>query len=129
MKVIFFDGVCILCNSFINFIIDHDKEKIFQFSPIHSTLFLQTFPSSEEISTPDSIFFLDEKEKLKKSTAILQILFLLFPRFRNIFLLLTCIPEQVRDFFYDFIAKNRYRIFGKKISCRISDKSIHDRFI
>ena len=128
-SIIFFDGVCNLCNSSVNFIIKHDKKKQFLFASLQSDaakeILLQY--NSKKINL-DSIVLLDNGKLFEKSTAALRIskhlnngLFLLY-----IFII---IPTFIRDYLYDYIAKNRYKWYGKKDSCMIPTKDLKSRFL
>ena len=128
-SIIFFDGVCNLCNSSVNFIIKHDKKKQFLFASLQSDaakeILLQY--NSKKINL-DSIVLLDNGKLFEKSTAALRIskhlnngLFLLY-----IFII---IPTFIRDYLYNYIAKNRYKWYGKKDSCMIPTKDLKSRFL
>lgn len=127
--IILFDGVCNLCNSSVNFIIKHDPEAQFLFASLQSDaakkLLLQH--NSKKI-TLNSIILIEKGKIYKKSTAALKIakhLNGLYP-ITYIFIL---IPPFVRDFVYDYIAKNRYKWFGKKESCSIASPTLKNRFL
>ena len=118
--IIFFDGVCNLCNSAIQFIIKHDKNRSFRYASLQSELgrkFLEERNlDSKEL---DSMILVKPNEAYYyKSTAALYIAKKLsgFYPILSIFLI---IPKFIRDFIYDFIAKNRYKWFGKKSNCMI----------
>jgi predicted DCC family thiol-disulfide oxidoreductase YuxK len=128
-SIIFFDGVCNLCNSSVNFIIKHDKKKHFLFASLQSDaakeILLQH--NSKKI-TFDSIILIKANKIYEKSTAALKIskhlnngLFLLY--------LFIIVPTFIRDYLYNTIAKNRYKWFGKKDSCMIPTKELKHRFI
>jgi predicted DCC family thiol-disulfide oxidoreductase YuxK len=128
-SIIFFDGVCNLCNSSVNFIIKHDEKKQFLFASLQSDaakeILLQY--NSKKINL-DSIVLLDNGKLYEKSTAALRIskhlnngLFLLY-----IFII---IPTFIRDYLYNYIAKNRYKWYGKKDSCMIPTKDLKSRFL
>ncbi|SFS31434.1 thiol-disulfide oxidoreductase DCC family protein [Lutibacter maritimus] len=128
-SIIFFDGVCNLCNSSVNFIIKHDKKKQFLFASLQSDaakeILLQY--NSKKINL-DSIVLLDNGKLYEKSTAALRIskhlnngLFLLY-----IFII---IPTFIRDYLYNYIAKNRYKWYGKKDSCMIPTIDLKSRFL
>jgi len=128
MKIIFFDGVCNLCNRTVSLIIKHDRKKIFKFASIQSGIYSETFPTQNN-NLSNSIVFLDEDEKFERSDAFLKILSYLFPKFNILIRLLFLIPEFLRDAVYNWIAKYRYKLFGKMDTCRIPDESITDRFL
>ena len=126
--IIFFDGVCGLCNKFVNYLIDADKNKLFHFSPLQG----ETAKSFiEDMSSNDlewTMFYADEAGIHDKSTAALKILKKL-GGFWSVSGLLIYIPKFLRDSVYEFIAANRYKWFGKNDSCRIPTQEERDRFL
>ena len=123
-KVIVFDGICGLCNKSVKLLIKLDTNKIFQYTSLQGE-FVKTLNIEADI---DSIIFYDDETVYYKSTAILKILRSLGGVWvvTNIFYL---IPVSIRDFFYDVIAKYRYKIFGKMQSCRMPNSSEEKLFL
>lgn len=126
--VIFFDGVCNLCNASVMFIIKRDRYKHFKFSSLQSDFAAKTLPESlTKRASLQSLVLLDNKI-LVKSTAALTIakkLSGLWP----VFYVFVVIPPFIRHSVYDLIAKNRYRWFGKKDQCMIPTPELKERFI
>lgn len=128
-QIILFDGVCNFCNASINFIIDHDPEKRFKFAPLQSEIgqeILRKFNKNTEDF--DSVFLLKNNTLYQKSDAALEITKHLsgFWKYLTVF---NILPSFFLNFFYDIIAKNRYRIFGKTDSCRIPTPELRERFL
>lgn len=126
--ILFFDGVCNLCNSSVQFIIKRDKKGTMHFASLQSQKAKETLPS-ELIVTDNlqSLVLVDKGEIFTKSTAALRIskrLSGLWP------LLYVCLifPKFLRDGVYDIIAKNRYEWFGKKNECMIPTPDVKNRF-
>lgn len=126
--VIFFDGVCNLCNSSINFIIQRDKKRRFKFSPLQGQYAAKVLPLKYvgKDSLPSLILF-DQEAKIK-STAALNIAKHLSGLWPVLYIFIL-IPAFIRHFFYDFVAKNRYNWFGRKEQCMIPTPELKDRFI
>ena len=128
-KIVVFDGVCILCNGFVQWLIEHDRNKHFFFSTAQSEFVQRT---SKEIPLPmsvmDSVIYLRNGKIHTESAAILMILFDLGGWWK-ILAVFRIAPAFIRNFFYRFIAKKRYSIFGKKDECMIPNKEISARFI
>jgi predicted DCC family thiol-disulfide oxidoreductase YuxK len=127
--VILFDGVCNFCNGAINFVLKHDKKGIFRFAPLQSEAgqkLLQQF----NLSTKDfdSFVLVDNGKIYKKSSASLQVMNKL-PWYWKEVQIFRVIPTIFRDAIYDFIAKNRYKWFGKKEQCMIPTPEIRSRFL
>jgi len=128
-KVILFDGVCNLCNSSVNFIIDHDNNKVFKFAALQSDIgqeMLSKFNLSKDEF--DSVILIDNENCYTKSTAGLKIA-KEFSSYWKLLYVFIIIPAFIRNFFYDLISKNRYKIFGKKDSCRMPTPELKDRFL
>jgi len=128
-KIILFDGVCNLCNSSVNFIIDRDAKNIFRFASLQSEVgqkILSKFGlNGNEF---DSIILISDNKYFIKSTAAINISKdLKFPWKLSVVFLI--IPVFLRDYLYDILAKNRYKWFGRKDSCRIPDPEIKNKFL
>ena len=128
-KIIFFDGICILCNRVVDFLLEKDHKNRLKFASLQSETGsailqrLQYNPVKE-----DSVIFSDEGRILIKSTAVLKIAgYLGFPY--SITVLLFIIPRPLRDWGYDYIARNRFRWFGKRAKCRVPDQKTIGRIL
>jgi predicted DCC family thiol-disulfide oxidoreductase YuxK len=130
-QLILFDGVCNLCNNSVLFIIKRDKKNQFLFAPLQSnigkTIIREFSIDTEKI---DSILLYQPiKNKLHyKSTAALKIAqSLKFPI--NLMAIFFVIPNIIRDWVYEYIAKNRYKWFGKKDACMIPTPALKAKFL
>lgn len=128
-QVILFDGVCNLCNGFIQFIIKKDKKNKFKFCSLQSEQGQNIIKqNSKDLKNIDSVLLFTNNQIYNKSTAVLKIAKTLgFPY--NIIKIISVIPVKLRDRIYDFIAKNRYRWFGKKTSCWIPTSELKEKFL
>lgn len=129
-QVILFDGVCNFCNGSINFIIDRDPKLTFRFAALQSEAgqyYLNKFGLSEQ--PLDSIILISGSEYYSKSTAALRIAKALRGGWPLFFYLFYPLPAFFRDFFYDLIARHRYRLFGKAGHCRVPTPELRYRFI
>ncbi len=130
--LILFDGVCNLCNSTVQWVIEHDKEGRFHFATLQSAAArrqLEEVVGAEEIDAlPDSIVLLDRDGLHTRSEAALRISRALgFP-----FTLLglgVVVPRPIRDAVYDLIARNRYRWFGRRDTCMTPTPDLATRFL
>jgi predicted DCC family thiol-disulfide oxidoreductase YuxK len=128
MMIIFFDGVCNLCNNSVQFIIKRDKKNKFKFASLQSSFAKNNLSKYIDVDKLESIVLLNENKLYTKSTAALLIareLSGMWP----IFYVFIIIPPFIRDWFYNVIAKNRYRIFGKKDSCMIPSPAFKEKFL
>lgn len=124
--VLFFDGVCNLCNSSVQWIIRHDREAKFLFAPLQSAAGAEAKRAlSKDL---DSIILRHEGRYFTKSEAALRIAALL-GRPWSLLSALKILPSGLRNSLYDFIARNRYRWFGKKESCMLPTPALKQRFL
>jgi len=126
--ILFFDGICNLCNASVRFVIKRDKEKQFLFASLQSDVAKNILLHKNSKINMDTIILLDKNKIYTKSDAALLVLKKIgFPY--NILYVFNIFPKFIRDFVYDLIAKNRYKWFGKKDYCMIPDKETAKRFI
>ena len=129
-KIILFDGVCNLCNSSVQYVIKHDKKDVFRFVPIQSGLGQKIIKHiGISLKHIDSVvLYKPGKAYYYKSTAALEIAKCL----GGIFTYATffrIIPSGIRDILYDYIAKNRYKWYGKNESCMIPTPELKSKFL
>lgn len=126
-KVVFFDGVCNLCNSWVQWLIKRDKKNVLHYSSLQSAYAKQHITDPEILST-DSIVFFVNNTFYTRSSAVFQILKQLgFPY--KIALVFYLVPRFIRDYVYNTVAKNRYRWFGKRATCMVPDASLKLKFL
>lgn len=127
-KIIFFDGVCNLCNGFVQFVINRDPQNALLFASLQSqagTDMMEHFHLSKDITT---VIFIENGVLYKKSTAALQIVKHLNGIWPLAFVFIV-IPTFIRNIVYDFVARNRYRWFGKKDECMLPTPELKSRFL
>ncbi len=128
--VILYDGVCILCNKWVSFIIRNDKNKRFKFAPIQSKFASKIINEfGGDTKNIDTIFLIKSNEVYTKFQASTYALYSVNKIFIFIYALNMILPKALLDFFYDFVGSRRYKIFGKFNSCPLPDPKIKDRFI
>src|SRR5690606_28712721 len=116
-KIILFDGVCNLCNSTVQKVIENDVKNQFKFASLQSE-FGQEFLEKNHLEKDEfkSIILIDGEKFYTKSDAALRI----GKELKGIYRLsgfLFIFPKFIRNSVYDFVAKNRYKWFGKQESC------------
>ncbi len=127
--IIFFDGVCNLCNSSVQFILKKDTNHVFLFSSLQSDaakdILLQYNLENFDLS---SIILVENDIIYQKSTAILRIAKRLsgISKYAYVFII---VPKFIRDGVYSLIAKNRYKWFGKRDSCMLPTAALKLRFL
>jgi predicted DCC family thiol-disulfide oxidoreductase YuxK len=127
--IVLFDGVCNLCNASVLFIIRRDAKAKFRFAPLQSDLgkeVIEQFnlPSGE----PQSVLLLKNGKLFKQSDAALEIARLMDGGWPLLYGF-KIIPSFLRDGMYAWIARNRYRWFGKKDECMIPTPDLKARFL
>ena len=150
-RVIFFDGVCGLCNGFVDFLIRVDKEQKFLFCSLQSEKAKVFFKSNNlnklnysksqnelennfrnenlnELNFSTVVYFKNEKF-FTKSQAIKEIFNDLGGFFKILSIVLNIFPIFVLNKIYDFISKKRYKVFGKRDVCRVPSLNEKNRFI
>lgn len=128
MKIIFFDGYCNLCNGFIDFLIKRDQRNIFHYSSLQSKIASEKLPATL-IANIDTVVYQQEDKIFLRSEAIVQILKDLGGVWKTVGVVLSLLPSLISDGVYRSIASNRYRIFGKKDSCRLPTEHEKKRFL
>ncbi len=126
--IILFDGVCNLCNGTVAWIIRHDKKLVFKFAALQSAFAQAQLKSVGTSTQVDSIVLIQNGKVLYKSDAALTIagqLSGLWP----ILKIGKILPRFVRDTVYDFIARHRYRVFGRTDQCQLPTPELMQRFI
>jgi len=118
-QIILFDGVCNFCNFWVNFVIERDKKDLFRFAALQSEKAKElTSKFKFDTSKLDTFILIAVNKLYTKSTAALMICKQLNGLVKILYPLII-LPKFFRDFIYDLIAKNRYKIFGRRESCRI----------
>ena len=128
--IVYYDGVCVFCSSWVKFVVSCDRKKRVKFCTLQSDSATH-IRNSGHVNADDIesiVLELDDGTLLTKSTASLSVFrYLGFPA--NLLSVLLIIPRMLRDYVYDYIGKRRYKIFGKYDSCPLPDPAIKDRFI
>jgi predicted DCC family thiol-disulfide oxidoreductase YuxK len=120
-----FDGVCVLCNGFVRFLIKRDPQKRFQFTTNYSHTGAALFAASGQDSrAPTSVILAIGDALYFESDAALRAIAALGGGWR-----LGSVPRFIRDAVYRFIATRRYRWFGKLDACPVIPAEWQDRFI
>jgi predicted DCC family thiol-disulfide oxidoreductase YuxK len=126
--VIFFDGVCGLCNRFVDFVIRRDRQGVFRLAPLQGETARDRLAEAD-VRDLKTVVLVDASGTYRKSTAVLRVLGRLGMFWRIVAALLRVIPHPIRDLGYSWIAANRYAIFGKKETCRLPNAAERERFL
>ena len=124
-----FDGVCNLCNGAVQWIIQRDEKRVFRFASLQSELGREVLDSlHEDEKTLDSVLLVHKGKVFSRSDAALQICHLLGGWYA-LLAWARMIPRFLRDPLYDWVARNRYRWFGKREECMIPTPELRERFL
>ncbi len=115
--IVFFDGMCSLCNGFVDFLIKRDKQNRLQFASLQGTTAHSKVPQ-ELRDRLKTIVFLDNGSLLSESDAAIAIIIRLGGLWKSA-AILKIVPRFLRNPVYRLIAKNRYKWFGKRETCRM----------
>jgi predicted DCC family thiol-disulfide oxidoreductase YuxK len=129
-KIVLFDGVCNLCDTAVQFIIKHDKKDVFRFVSLQSTTAKEIlkYIDVDPTKTDSIILYEPGKAYYYKAEAALNIA----SELEGAISLLTVfklLPNSFTNIIYDYIAKNRYRWFGKKENCMIPTPELRSKFL
>lgn len=129
-KIILFDGECNLCDSAVQFVIQHDKKDVFRFVSLQSVLGQEILKHiGIKPANIDSIILYEPGiAYYYKSEAALQIAKSL-GGFLHLGTLFRIIPTGIRNQLYDYIAQNRYKWYGKKENCLVPTPKLKSKFL
>jgi predicted DCC family thiol-disulfide oxidoreductase YuxK len=130
---VLFDGVCNLCNGFVQFVIRHDARGIFRFAALQSEAGQALLAAHGQAQTaigadPNSVILVTEGRVYTHSSAVLRIAGLLGGGWRLLGVGWV-LPRPWRDALYRYIARNRYRWFGRQESCMLPTPALKARFL
>ncbi len=129
--VVLFDGVCNLCNATVNFVLDRERGEGLRFASLQSAAgraLLREHGREVAAGDPESVLLVEGGRVYDRSTAALRVARLLrWPwRALGVFVL---VPRPLRDLVYRWIARHRYRWFGKSDVCRVPTPELRARFM
>lgn len=127
--LIIFDGICNLCNNWVNFIIRNDKKDYFRFTTLQSENKKKNLANYNiHQYNFDSVFLIENNKIYIQSTAALRITKKLGGLWPLMYLFII-IPPFIRNKIYQIIAKNRYKWWGKRDSCTVPDGANLEKFL
>ena len=128
--LILFDGVCLLCSSFIHFVLDHDAEGVFDFAPLQGPTAAKLLAEAGLPLDVSTVVLLDGSGVHTRSTAALRVLARCGFPYSCLYSLIW-LPCPLRDLGYKAVAAVRYRVFGKDdgTACRRMTKAMRARFL
>ena len=126
--IVFFDGVCVLCNGFVDRLLRADRHGVLRFAPLQGETARALLPPPPADPLAWSVLYLDEHGLHEQSDAALHIC----RRLGGLWSLLSLgrlVPRPIRDAVYRLIVRSRYRWFGRRPSCRLPTPAERARFL
>jgi predicted DCC family thiol-disulfide oxidoreductase YuxK len=127
--ILLFDGVCNLCDGLVQFVLRRDAAGYFRFAALQSETGQRLLREHQLPDDMDTMIFIENGKAYTRSSAALRVFRRLGKAWPVLFALLYPLPAPLRDLGYKLIAKNRYRLFGKKDSCMMPTPEIRARFL
>lgn len=126
--IVFFDGECVMCNGFVDLLLKVDPVGTILIAPLQGQTAKQYLPPLPIDREAWSIYYRDESGLSDQSDAFIQVCKRLGGVW-SVFTVIYWIPRPIRDRIYRLIARNRYRLFGRRDTCRMPHKSEQARFL
>lgn len=127
--VLLFDGVCVLCSASVRFVLAHERDSAIQFATMQSRAGQSLLAAhAMPITDWDSVVFVVDGRPLTRSQAALAVARHLRVPWRWL-RVAAIVPRPLRDAVYDWIARRRYRWFGRRESCMVPDSAQRARFL
>ena len=129
MPILLFDGHCNLCNAWIQFIVKRDSAGTIRFASLQSGAGRRLLEEHkiDENYIESLVFFEEERFSVSSTTALRTLSYL--DDWQKHLIFLTDIPRSLRDLVYRFIARNRYKWFGRREQCMIPTTELSKRFL
>lgn len=132
--IVLYDGLCGMCDGVVQFLLGHDSKEVFLFAPQQSELARGILRRHAINPTdPGTIFLIENYNSPQERVSLKSDAVLLIAKglggIWDLALAARLLPRPIRDTFYDLIARNRYRIFGRRTGCRIPDPEVQHRFL
>lgn len=126
--ILFFDGVCGLCNASVDALRKRDRSGVLRFAPLQGETASRLLPQ-DDIRGLKSLVLVDSAGVHRRSAAVVCVLRHLGGRYRFYGALLRIIPRPLRDLGYRVVSRLRYRLFGKKETCRLPTPQEREQFL
>ena len=126
--VVLFDGVCNLCNGLVQFVLEHEKTPDIKFGALQSEAGQRELKNHSIDSNSQSILFIEKNVVYEKSDAVFKIAKHLNSPWSWI-VVFGILPKFMNDYFYEVVAKYRYRLFGKSETCKVPAERYSSRFL
>ena len=130
--LLLYDGVCVLCNGVVKFVVRHDKRAEFRFAPLESGVARELLADATDRREGVVLVTgaLGPKQRIQhRSDAVSGVLFILGGGWGLLGRVLAAVPRPLRELGYSLVARLRYRIFGKYAACPIPEPNLRSRMV
>ncbi|MCA9039618.1 MAG: DUF393 domain-containing protein [Planctomycetaceae bacterium] len=127
-SILFFDGVCGMCNRVVDFVMRHDKTGKIKVAPLQGETAKEKLLEEDRVQL-SSVVFINQLGVFRHSSAVARLLWELGGVWKWLGWLLWLIPKPIRNWGYRVVAKHRYRFFGQKEACRMPTPEERTRFL
>ena len=129
MPILLFDGHCNLCNGWVQFIVQRDSNGTIRFASLQSPAGRRLLEENkiDENYIESLVFFEEEKYSVSSSAALRTLSYM--DGWQQHLIFLAVVPRSLRDLVYRFIARNRYKWFGRREQCMIPTTELSKRFL
>ena len=129
MPILLFDGHCNLCNAWVQYIVKRDSSSTIRFASLQSGAGRRLLENHKiDANNIDSLVFFEEGSFYVSSTAALRTLSYL-DGWQKHLIFLAVVPRSLRDLVYGFIARNRYKWYGRREQCMVPTADLNERFL
>ena len=129
MPILLFDGHCNLCNAWVQYVVKRDSSSTIRFASLQSGAGRRLLEEHKiDANYIDSLVLFEEERFSVSSNAVLRTLSY-FDGWERHLIFLSVVPRSLRDLVYRFIAKNRYKWFGKREQCMVPTAELSKRFL
>jgi predicted DCC family thiol-disulfide oxidoreductase YuxK len=125
--LLLYDGVCVLCQKSVVWLINKDHKGLIQFSSLQGET-AKAHLSAQELQVMSSLVLIYNQKQYHKSSAFLKLMQLLNWPYKGLYVFML-VPKFIRNAVYDVIAKNRYKWYGKHASCWLPNAADKWRFL
>ncbi len=129
MPILLFDGHCNLCNGWVQFIVNRDSNGTIRFASLQSPAGRRLLEENkiDENYIESLVFFEEERFSVSSNAALRTLSYL--DGWQKHLIILSVVPRSFRDLAYRFIAKNRYKWFGRRGQCMVPTAELSKRFL
>lgn len=129
-RVLVFDGVCVLCSHWVDFVLRHDRRRLYKFAAMQTTTGRDLLSRHGlDPNDPQSFLLLESGRGYMDTDALIRVLGSFGGGWRMVAMTMRVVPRFFRDAMYRTIARNRYKLFGRHDVCIVPSAHTADRFL